>query len=426
MTNVVEVSGVSKKFRKGFRYWSLREDLSLLGRKILGRNGTAHQPEEFWAVRELSFSVCRGEALGIVGSNGAGKSTTLKLISRISYPTEGAVGVRGRVASLIEVGAGLHPELTGRDNVFINAAIMGMTRSEIEKKFDAIVSFAELQEFMDMPVKRYSSGMYVRLGFSVAVHTDPDILLVDEVLSVGDVAFQAKSMERMLSFREKGVSIVFVSHNLPAVAQMCDRLLWIEKGEKKMLGKTPEVMEAYLEAQDQKIADSKKPQDIRGEDMGSADIVIERITTHRADGSPAQEFAYREPLLLKIHYRAFTEIRRPCFIVAISNHNGALFAASMQFDERFPESVKGSGVVELLFDELPLLPSTYHVMGQIRRNVAANYYNPKILASFVLRSPFKSYGYTGGVGLANSRNTAPIVVPYEWRFPTEGTDGFAG
>ncbi|MGH9461315.1 MAG: polysaccharide ABC transporter ATP-binding protein, partial [Vicinamibacteria bacterium] len=358
--------------------------------------------------------------------NGAGKSTTLKLISKISYPTEGSVGVRGRIASLIEVGAGLHPELTGRDNVFVNAAIMGMTRAETEQQFDAIVAFAELQEFMNMPVKRYSSGMYVRLGFSVAVHTDPDILLVDEVLSVGDVAFQAKSLERMLAFKEKGVSIVFVSHNLPAVAQMCDRVLWIDNGQLSMLGGTAQVLEAYLDAQDRKLTSSRSPQDIRGEDLGSGDIVIERITTHRSDGTPATDFSYREPLLLRIHYRAFTEITRPCFIVAVSNQFGALFAANMQFDERFPERLSGLGIAELLFEELPLLPGPYHVMGQIRRNVASNYYNPKILAAFTLRSALETYGYSGKVGLANSRNSAPIVVPYEWRFPAEGVDGFAG
>jgi ABC-type polysaccharide/polyol phosphate transport system ATPase subunit len=418
MSGVVELHGVSKKFRKGFRYRSLREDVARLGRRLLGRNGAGTADEgEFWAVKDLSFRVEPGEALGIIGSNGAGKSTTLKLISRISYPTAGSVRVQGRVAALIEVGAGLHPELTGRDNVFVNGAILGMKRAEIERKYDSIVSFAELQGFMDMPVKRYSSGMYVRLGFSVAVHTEADVLLVDEVLSVGDVGFQAKSLDRMLAFRQKGVTVLFVSHNLPAISQMCDRALWIEHGRQVMLGDVEQVLAAYLEAHDRKLRESQTAEDVRGRDVGSGEIVIERITTHRGDGTEAGEFAYREPLLLRIHYKAFVPVARPCFMVGITHHAGALFAASMQFDERSPEELSGSGVVELLFESLPLLPGAYHVIGQIRRDVSTNYYNPRSLAGFTVASPLEAYGYTGRLGLGNSRNTAPVVVPYQWRFP---------
>jgi lipopolysaccharide transport system ATP-binding protein len=417
MTAAIEVVGVSKKFRKGFRYRSLREDLTLLGRRLLGRDGQAPGGDEFWALREVSFAVERGEAVGIIGSNGAGKSTLLKLISRISYPTEGRIRVRGRVASLIEVGAGLHPELTGRDNVFVNGAILGMRRQEIEDKYAAIVEFSELGEFMGMPVKHYSSGMYVRLGFSVAVHTEPDVLLVDEVLSVGDVGFQAKSLDRMLSFRDRGVTILFVSHNLPAVSQMCSRVLWIENGQLAMFGEVDRVLEAYLAAHDRKLQRAQSADDLRGRDIGSGEVVIEHITTHRKDGAPADTFAYREPLLLRIHYKAFTEVRRPYFMVGITHHSGALFAASMQFDEVCPEKVSGSGVVELLFKELPLLPGSYHVVGQIRRDVSTNYFNPRPLASFNVASPLGDYGFTGRLGLGNSRNTAPVVVPYEWRFP---------
>jgi lipopolysaccharide transport system ATP-binding protein len=418
MSAAIEVAGVSKKFRKGFRYRSLREDLALLGRRLFGRNGQAIGGDEFWALRDVSFAVERGEALGIIGSNGAGKSTLLRLISRISYPTEGQIRVRGRVASLIEVGAGLHPELTGRDNVFINGAILGMRREELEERYAAIVAFSELGEFMSMPVKRYSSGMYVRLGFSVAVHTNPDLLLVDEVLSVGDVGFQAKSLDRMLSFRDRGVTILFVSHNLPAVSQMCSRVLWIENGKLERLGEVDQVLEAYLEAHDRKLQLAQSADELRGRDIGSGEVVIEHIRTHRSDGTPADTFAYREPLLLRIHYKAFTEVRRPYFMVGITHHAGALFAASMQFDEVCPERVSGSGVVELLFKELPLLPGSYHVVGQIRRDVSTNYFNPRPLAAFTVASPLEAYGFTGRLGLGNSRNTAPVVVPYEWRFPS--------
>lgn len=417
MTPMIEVRGISKKFRKGFRYLSLREELTTFGQRLLGRPRLAALPEEFWAVKNLSFEVQRGEALGLIGSNGAGKSTVLKLISRVSYPHEGTIRVSGRVASLIEVGAGLHPELTGRDNVFLNGAILSIPRREIEKKYDSIVDFAELRDFMDMPVKRYSSGMYVRLGFSVAVHTDPEILLVDEVLSVGDVGFQAKSLDRMLAFRDRGVTIVFVSHDLPAVSQMCSRVLWIENGERMMLGPTTEVLEAYLEAHDKKLRASQSADDLKGRDIGSGEVVIEKMTTCRADGTPSESFAYKDSLLIRIHYRAFTKVARPFFIVGISHHTGALFMASMQFDDRCPEVVEGRGVVELLFRELPLLPGVYNVMGQVRRDVSTNYYNPRILTSFIIASPMTAYGYTGTWGLGTSRNTSPVVVPYEWRFP---------
>jgi len=414
----IEVSGVSKKFRKGFRYRSLREDVSAVGRRLFGGAPPVSGAEEFWAVKGLSIAVEKGEALGIIGSNGAGKSTTLKLVSRISYPTEGTIRVRGRVASLIEVGAGLHPELTGRDNVFVNGAILGMRRAEVEAKYDSIVSFSELAGFMEMPVKRYSSGMYVRLGFSVAVHTEPDILLVDEVLSVGDVGFQAKSLDRMLAFRDKGVTILFVSHNLPAISQMCSRLLWIENGQQVMVGDVDKVLEGYLEAHDRRVRESHSAEDLRGRDVGSGEVIIERITTHRGDGTPAESFSYREPLLLRIHYKAFTEVHRPYFMVGITHHAGALFAASMQFDENCPERLEGSGIVELFFRELPLLPGSYHVVGQIRRDVSTNYFNPRPLTSFLVASPLDAYGFRGKLGLGNSRNTAPIVVPYEWRFPS--------
>jgi hypothetical protein len=199
---------------------------------------------------------------------------------------------------------------------------------------------------------------------------------------------------------------------------MCTRVLWIENGRLQMLGPVDQVLEGYLEAHDRKLQRAQSAEELRGRDIGSGEVVIERIETHRSDGTPADTFAYREPLLLRIHYKAFTEVHRPYFMVGITHHAGALFAASMQFDEACPEDVSGSGVVELLFKDLPLLPGSYHVVGQIRRDVSTNYFNPRSLASFTVASPLEAYGFTGRLGLGNSRNTAPVVVPYEWRFPT--------
>jgi ABC-type polysaccharide/polyol phosphate transport system ATPase subunit len=417
MTVAIEVSGASKRFRKGFRYHSLREEISRVGARLLGKAASADDPEIFWALRDLSFDVDKGSCLGIIGSNGAGKSTLLKLVARVSYPTEGRVRVRGRVAALLDAGAGLHPEVSGRDNVFINGAILGMSRSEIAEKYSSIVEFAELEPFMTMPVKRYSSGMFVRLGFSVAVHTDPHVLLVDEVLSVGDIAFQAKSMERMLSFRKQGVTILFVSHNLPAVAQMCDRVLWIENGQKAMLGAASDVLEAYQQHHDRRMREARSAEEIRGRDTGTGEIIIESITTHHADGRQADSFAHREALLLRIHYRAFVEIRRPYFIVRVTHHTGAIFTATMELDEQCPERLEGRGTMELLFHELPLLPGVYNVVGEIIRDAASSYFRSRVLASFVIASPLAEYGFRGLIGMGNVRNLPPVVVPYEWRGP---------
>src|SRR5262249_22137041 len=194
--------------------------------------------ESFWALRGVSFSVADGEVVGVVGRNGAGKSTLLKLLSRITAPTEGRIRLRGRVASLLEVGTGFHPELTGRENVFLNGAILGMTRAEITRKFDEIVAFAEVERFLDTPVKRYSSGMYVRLAFAVAAHLDPEILLVDEVLAVGDAAFQRKCLGRMSDVARGGRTVLFVSHNLGAVRSLCSRSLYLRSGSLAMDGPT--------------------------------------------------------------------------------------------------------------------------------------------------------------------------------------------
>src|SRR2546422_8267551 len=222
---------VWKKFRRGERHDSLRDLIPSIVRRVSGRAVRDELvDEEFWAVRDVSFSVGAGEALGIIGPNGAGKSTVLKLLTRILKPTRGRCEVRGRVGALIEVAAGFHPDLTGRENVYLQGAIMGMKQAEIARKFEEIVEFAGITEFIDTPVKRYSSGMNARLGFAIAAHLDPDVLLIDEVLSVGDARFQERCVERMHAMRAAGVVLVFVSHNLTAVLDLCSRAVLIDRG----------------------------------------------------------------------------------------------------------------------------------------------------------------------------------------------------
>ena len=240
---------VSKKFSRTYVSDSLRDTLTAPFKKLIGMNGKGADKEnkEFWALEDVSFEVKPGEVLGIIGSNGSGKTTTLKLLSRILRPDGGQIMVNGRIGALIELGAGFNPDLTGKENIFLNAAILGMKREEILKKYDEIVDFAELEGFMDTPVKWYSSGMYARLGFAVAAHTDPQVLLVDEVLSVGDFVFQRKCFDKMLSFKREGVTILFVSHNMQAVTTLCDRVVLLEKGNKIIDGSTSDIVSYYLE-----------------------------------------------------------------------------------------------------------------------------------------------------------------------------------
>jgi lipopolysaccharide transport system ATP-binding protein len=245
---VLRMDRVSKRFRKGELHDSLRDLVPALARRLVGRSVDEELgAREFWALRDVSFEVARGEAFGIIGPNGAGKSTILKLLSGIMEPTRGSLEVRGRLSALIEVGAGFHPDLTGRENIFLNGTILGLKRREIRERLDSIVEFSGLADFLDTPVKRYSSGMYARLGFSVAAHVNPDILVVDEVLSVGDYAFQAKCAERMRAVVDGGSTVLFVSHNLRAVSGLCARTLLLDRGSVVAIGSTNEAIRRYMD-----------------------------------------------------------------------------------------------------------------------------------------------------------------------------------
>ncbi len=247
MTNIaVRVENVSKSYtiaHEGKRYRTLREDLIAL---IPGRGSPRTTRETFWALRDVSFEVPRGEVMGIIGRNGAGKSTLLKILARITKPTTGSIDLYGRVGSLLEVGTGFHPELTGHENIYLSGTILGMRRAEIARQFDAIVDFAEVEQFLDTPVKRYSSGMYMRLAFAVAAHLEPEILIVDEVLAVGDAAFQKKSLGKMGDVAKSGRTVLFVSHNMAAVEALCSRALLLERGRTAFLGAASEAIGRYL------------------------------------------------------------------------------------------------------------------------------------------------------------------------------------
>jgi lipopolysaccharide transport system ATP-binding protein len=281
----------------GYRYQTLQESLLSLPRRILGRKETS---ETFWALKDVSFEVKQGERLGIIGRNGAGKSTLLKLLSRITEPTSGQAIINGRVASLLEVGTGFHQELTGRENIFMNGAILGMSRSEIRKKFDEIVAFAEVEQFLDTPVKRYSSGMYVRLAFAVAAHLEPEILLVDEVLAVGDAQFQKKCLGKMQEVsKQEGRTVLFVSHNMAAVEQLCTRGIVLDKGAVAFGGTQSEAIARYL---------SMKPVFNtliyeRIDRQGTGEIRMESIELRDADGRLVDTVQSGQTICLHFHYK---------------------------------------------------------------------------------------------------------------------------
>jgi ABC-type polysaccharide/polyol phosphate transport system ATPase subunit len=290
----IEVDRVSKRYRLG-EYHSART-LAEAATNALHRLGRQRsRPEEIWSLRDVSFSLEEGHALGVIGRNGAGKSTLLKILSRITEPTSGVARTRGRVAALLEVGTGFHGELTGRENLFLNGAILGMSRREMARRFDEIVSFAGVERFIDTPVKRYSSGMYLRLAFSVAAHIEPDILVVDEVLAVGDAEFQAKCVGRMHSAEREGRTVVFVSHNLDAVAQLCTEAIWLERGVITAEGGTESVVDAYVQAattQDQGVSPL----------MHTGDVTLDGVRLVDETGETAHSLRRDRPFGIEVTY----------------------------------------------------------------------------------------------------------------------------
>jgi len=252
MGSIITVENLGKKYQirhqKEESYTTLRDTISRGVKNIFSSNKTNKSAnEEFWALRNVNFKINQGERIGIIGRNGAGKSTLLKMLSRVVHPTEGRITMEGKIASLLEVGTGFHPELTGRENVYLNGVILGMTRNEVQRKFDEIVAFSEIDKFLDTPVKRYSSGMFVRLAFSVAVHMEPDILIIDEVLAVGDAQFQKKSEAKMASIsKDEGRTIIFVSHNMKAMVNLCPTSIYLEQGMIKSIGETKGIVDEYL------------------------------------------------------------------------------------------------------------------------------------------------------------------------------------
>lgn len=423
----IRINGLGKQYRKtlgGRRapYQTLRETIMNVVTAPIRRlravrarpgDGGDGKPEYFWALRDISFDVAQGEAVGIIGRNGAGKTTLLKLLSRITEPTEGSAEMYGRVGSLLEVGTGFHQELSGRENIFLNGAILGMSKREIEAKFDEIVAFAEVEEFIDTQVKHYSSGMYMRLAFSVAAHLEPEILLVDEVLAVGDVAFQAKCLGKMGEVTRGGRTVLFVSHNMAAINALCDRAVWIEKGRVMQIGPTVEVTEACTRFQkearggEQRVGYKIDSHQLN-ETTDAFAVTDCRLTN---PSNPGLGSRTGEPLVVSIDYRTNDDFISPAFIVRVRDMYGQelIRLATMPISGYKIDSLYLQGTIELRIDCLPLVASHYLLDVLFVRSgmgVVASYEN---LVEFDVE-PFDYYRS----GVALDRSKGLLVVDHSW------------
>ena len=343
---------VYKRFRRGEKHDSLRDLIPSLVKRAVGRDrDRALTAEEFWVLNDVSFELKKGETLGIIGHNGAGKSTMLKHLSGIMTPTRGTIEVSGRLSALIEVGAGFHPDLTGRENVFLNGVILGMTRAEVKRKFDEIVDFAGLQDFIDTPVKRYSSGMFARLGFSVAAHLEPDILVIDEVLSVGDFAFQRKGLEKMRAVAKSGATVIFVSHNLQAVAEFCERGLLLERGRVIADGPTDQVVRRYLDT-------APNP----GSRVAQGPVKVSKVGISGNDGETGR-FIAGQNARVSVAIEASAPVEKVAVVLDVFNTEFyEVFNTSSERLGALPLSLEAGEKAVCDFDvELNLGPGTYYV-----------------------------------------------------------------
>jgi lipopolysaccharide transport system ATP-binding protein len=368
-SNSIEVRGLSKEYLIGEQrvgYMTLRDEIARGVRRAVGREPRKRADRQrIWALDDVSFDIERGEALGVVGHNGAGKTTLLKILSRITAPTKGRVRVLGQVGSLLEVGTGFHPELTGRDNVYLNGAILGMPRREIRAKFDEIVAFAEVEKFIDTPVKRYSSGMYVRLAFAVAAHLEPDILIVDEVLAVGDAAFQRKCLGKMGDVSYEGRTVLFVSHNMGAIRTLTPRAIWLDHGRLVAAGETNQLVSDYLASTE--VGESGPLVDLRDDTVRrgvnrpmAQHVRFEAAALVGPAGDHVSRLPERAPLRLEVTFRVRQPTRFLEFYVRVKTSDGGRLFSS--FSGQRPDAIEaGLYTMTCEFPENPLAPGSYVV-----------------------------------------------------------------
>ncbi|HIE56242.1 MAG TPA: ABC transporter ATP-binding protein [Chromatiaceae bacterium] len=355
-TPVISFQNVSKRFT--FTKDKPSSVLEIFTSAFSRRSRFKTEDDNLWAVKDVSFDVLPGQAFGIVGRNGSGKSTVLKLVTRILKPTDGRIIVNGRVSALLELGAGFHQDLTGRENVYLNASLLGLSRAETDARFDDILAFSELDEFIDMPVKHYSSGMYMRLGFSVAINMDPDILIVDEILAVGDQPFQTKCIDAILDMKRRGVTIVFVSHDIRLMRQLCTHMLWLDKGVTQAQGTVEDVAQRYIEYSNMREGQQLLSPEF--ERWGTGEIEITGVTLLNTAGEPEKTYKTGESMTIEMRYFAHKPIPNPEFGLAIFRQDGVhINGPNTRLAGVDLGVVDGPGVVRYEIEKLPLLPSRY-------------------------------------------------------------------
>ena len=365
----IKVEGLGKRYQIGEkqeRYQTLRDVLVKSVKRLTVNRSRKIETSTIWALKDISVEINHGDVVGIIGGNGAGKSTLLKILSHITEPTAGRVTLYGRVGSLLEVGTGFHPELTGRDNIYLNGAILGMKKAEIERKFDEIVDFAEIEKFLDTPAKRYSSGMYVRLAFAVAAHLDPEILLVDEVLAVGDAQFQKKCLGKMSSIANTGRTILFVSHNMAVIQKLCTKTILLQKGKLLLDGATQDVISSYLKLlQPNNVQGDEWLKDLSdhpGRDLDKKPI-IKKAWLQNLNGEPCSTIQMGEGIRICFSFESDTPIFGPGFGIGIDGMIGDRVFTINNHMAPIPglsDSVQ-KGTVVCEFESLPLLPNTYYI-----------------------------------------------------------------
>lgn len=419
---VIQVENLGKKYIIGHQqegnasYTALRDVISdrakSLARRLRhpGKLRVNPNQEEFWALKDVSFEVKRGEVVGIIGRNGAGKSTLLKILSRITEPTEGRVRLRGRVASLLEVGTGFHPELTGRENIFLNGAILGMSRVEIKRKFDEIVDFAEVERFLDTPVKRYSSGMYVRLAFAVAAHLEPEILVVDEVLAVGDSSFQKKCLGKMKEVGQGGRTVIFVSHNIAAIENLCSSGLMLSHGSLVSTGRIGDVISTYINIDNTNLESDKKTQ-------RSGLASLETHILGKDDTSP--EFIKPgEEIIFSINLSVDTPIKKAGFGLGITTLSGErIITFHTHYQINYELQIKEKANFTIEWKDNFLCPNNYLL-------VAALYSDGKLISSWENAGELSiiSADYFGTGKLPDSSHQGNVLANSTWKINLEPTE----
>jgi len=416
-TPVIAIDSISKRYLIGKKvsYGSLREEIALALASPFRRrrkdSGLDEGNEMLWALKDVSFDVNEGEVVGIIGKNGAGKSTLLKILSRITDPTDGRITMRGRIASLLEVGTGFHPELTGRENIFLNGALLGMSNAEIRRKFEEIVAFSEIEKFLDTPVKRYSSGMYVRLAFAVAAHLEPEILIIDEVLAVGDSAFQQKCLGKMGEVAKGGRTILFVSHNMAAVKKLCTKAVLLEGGRVAAEGGVEEVATEYLNSGD--VEEGTEPVRITGIPYHSKkiDFTIDKIEITDLKGREITNISTGDSIRLRVYYTAEKKLLVPGLRLSCKTRfNMELFRLSTTPISGYDiKEIYGQGFFELVLNEIPMLGGVYFMDIGLHRAGVELYFN---LEGVVRLNVMPTDVYGSGFAMDNQRGL--ISIKHEW------------